>query len=221
MYKIVDKQAIAGVYRKSYMKYKYTVNGPDNLPLYYAIFWDGLEKPIVYDEHLEDEILKVGYRWIDATPYSYLYVNKVVTPLHRVVINFHKPPNYNNPAFSIDHINEYKTDNRIINLRMATQGQQNSNRGTRSDKKPPPEELLNIGITEYPKYVGLRSDCGEMKFVIEKHPVLMKEVANGIRKKPCLNGTKSRSLTLKEKFEDILTKLNELDIREEFCCQGV
>jgi hypothetical protein len=92
---------------------------------------------------------------------------------------------------------------------LATQSEQNSNRHTRADKKPPCEEIQALGITELPKHV--RWDKTEKKFIIEKHPVLLDEVQHGIRKKACMSGSKSVTLTILQKYQDILARLDDLN----------
>ena len=111
----------------------------------------------------------------------------------------------NSEKLTVDHINEFKLDNRRENLRSATQSEQNANRKARSDKLPPPSELIEAGVTELPKYV--RWDNSEKKFVIEKHPALLAQEL----KKPYMSGTKSRKLTVLQKYQDILHKLDELN----------
>ena len=92
---------------------------------------------------------------------------------------------------------------------MATQSEQNSNRQIRSDKKPPTQELIDAGITEFPKYVTWNDK--DKKFVIDCHPKLIQDIKDGIRKKAIMNGTKSTKLTIQEKYKDILARLNELN----------
>ena len=92
---------------------------------------------------------------------------------------------------TVDHINWQKTDNRIANLRAATQAQQNMNRPTRSDKLPPMEALLALGVFRLPRRV--RWDSGEEKFVIELPTT-------------SISGTKSAKVSIPNKFRDILIK---------------
>jgi hypothetical protein len=69
--------------------------------------------------------------------------------------------------------------------------------------------LIDNGIEELPRHV--RWDNSEAKFVIEKHPILVQEVQQGKRKKAVMSGTKSKSLTVVQKYQDILARLQELD----------
>ena len=171
---------------------------------YYGIFSTKLEKPIVYDEEYHDELSKMN--WYNCAN-GYIASNNQY--MHRIIAEMAKLPNFEDDKYSVDHINCIKYDNRIANLRMATQSQQNSNRETRNDKKEPIDELKALGITMLPKYV--RWDKGESKFTIDKHPKLVEEVSLGIRKKACQSGTKSVKLTIKEKYQDILARLDELN----------
>lgn len=108
---------------------------------------------------------------------------------------------------TIDHINWQKNDNRSKNLRWASQSEQNNNRSSRSDKKIPMQELIDIGIKEYPKYI--RYDNSQERYVIEKHPILIKMVENKLIKKPIKNGTRTGDIT--NKFKNICNIGIDLD----------
>jgi hypothetical protein len=77
------------------------------------------------------------------------------------------------------------------------------------EKKPPPQELIDAGIPTLPRYVLWNES--ESKFVIDSHPALKEEVKQGLRKKPVISGSKSQKLTIIQKFQDILARLQELD----------
>ena len=71
------------------------------------------------------------------------------------------------PGLSVDHVNCIKTDNRRENLRLATQSQQNANRGARSDKSAPSQALLDAGIEFLPK--GVRWDRSAGRYTCFDH----------------------------------------------------
>jgi hypothetical protein len=109
---------------------------------------------------------------------------------------------------SVDHINRNKNDNRIENLRWATQSEQNSNINKRTRKynaKPLPEELK---VKELPKFVCYYNEIYNKKtgqhrefFKIEKHPKIIKPISS----------TKSMKVDINKKYNEILDKLKELD----------
>jgi hypothetical protein len=209
MYTVANKTHL--VFSKSKVdKYKYDIVD-DKGNQYVVIAWHDLYKPIVYDKQYD--ALFHGINITCATNYYALCrIPEADEHMHRV-IGTQMFPNIRDTRLTIDHINWVKTDNRAANLRLATQSEQNSNRGTRSDKIPPLSELQAIGVDEYPKHV--RWDKSEEKFVIEKHPALMREVSLGLRKKPIVSGTKSARFSVVEKYQDILAKLQDLDARED------
>ena len=110
---------------------------------------------------------------------------------------------------SIDHQNQNKFDNRLANLRIVGQGEQNKNRGKVSrhaNAKELPKELEGVTL---PKFCVYYKECYNKEkelfrefFTIEGHPNL-----EGKRKAT----TKSSKKTILEKFEEAIDILTELD----------
>ena len=198
---VIEKNVLAKIRGTNEDKIKYVLSD-SNSRKYCALLWSKLNNlPIVYDYEFDEEMMKHNW-YLSSVGYAYsepLYMHLYVYQIQNIPFT----------TETIDHINEYKCDNRKKNLRLATQSEQNTNRATRSDKKPPCEELQNLGITDLPRYV--RWDNGENKFIIDKHPYLVQEVAKGNRSKPTMSGSKSNKLTITQKYQDILARLKELD----------
>lgn len=191
---------------KNEHKHKFTIEFNEHE--YIVLVWkDIINTPIVYDA-MYDEHLSI-HNWYVAKGVGYVYERKTDTTMHSNICKIANVFTFDDK--SVDHKNWYKLDNRLANLRMATQSEQNSNRTTRRDKKPPHQSLIDAGITELQRHI--RWDNTESKFVIEKHPLLLFEVEQGIRKKPQISGTKQNHLTILQKYQDIVLKLNALDIR--------
>ena len=118
---------------------------------------------------------------------------------------------------SVDHISRIQYDNRIENLRWASQSEQNQNRGKVARKKMAqelPDDLKNVSI---PTYVTWNSHSEKTKvgkvlhrdfFRIEKHPALP---LNEKGKAKIWSSTKSSKVNNIEKFNDTLKKLEELN----------
>ena len=184
------------------IKKKYRIIDENNNE-FCAIYWNGLNKePIVYDSEF-DNIAMAGQGW-SKNPSGYAYNHEQY--MHKMVADHF---GISKPGFTIDHINCCKFDNRRKNLRAASQSEQNCNRPSRSDKLIPPQALIDIGVTEFPRHV--RWDSSEEKFVIEKHPYLIEEVRKGKRAKAAMSGTKSKATSLLAKYQDILARLEVMN----------
>ena len=189
----------------SEFKFKYYISR-DGIDEYVALIVNNnLGQPILFDYKYDNDVSRHNW-YIHHMGYVFNHSAKY---MHQLISTEAQIPNFQNTNLSVDHIDRIKIDNRVKNLRMASQSEQNSNRDTRSDKKAPSEELTNAGISELPKYV--RWDNSETKFVIDKHPQLIQEALGGKRKKAQMSGSKSSKLSIIEKYQDILARLEELD----------
>jgi hypothetical protein len=193
--------------RQAPVKDKYVVENTSTNQKLVVLNWPELESPLVYD--LDDEIdlsqygtwfICSGNGYAQSTAQGSQTMHTIIAGLKGIVCN---------PGESIDHINSIKMDNRRVNLRSATQSQQNSNREARCDRKAVDPELKAIGVHVLPKFI--RYDPSEEKFVIDGHPKLRDDIVNKKRKTKQASATKAQDATLEEKFADALARLEELD----------
>ena len=188
---------------RKFAKYRFEIENSETQERYVAIYWKELKYPIVYDACYDDVLGE--HNWY-VGQYASAKVKSVQKLMHVTIMETTEEYKNKPDNTSIDHINICRLDNRMANLRIATDAEQNANKTTRSDKKPPPQELIDAGILELPKHV--RWTVTEKKFVIENHPVLCENCGD---KKPVITGTKSSRRSIVEKYQDIMYKLNELN----------
>jgi hypothetical protein len=198
--------ALAKVRGSDDYKMKYFIKNSETEKEYVVLRWDN-SPCIIYNKEFDQLISKNNWVYQFRTGYVYSSDKENQLTMHRLImdeLNIPKPPKTN-----IDHINHMKTFNIIDNLRYATESEQMVNRTSRSDKKDPPQALLDIGITELPRHI--RYDNSESKFIIErkKHPGVQTLDALGI-KFNC-SGTKSVAFSVIYKYYDILKKVEQIN----------
>ena len=184
-------------------KIKYLVENDEGIQRY-LLHW--LDNPIIiYNKEYDELLSKYNWTYHKHTGYVYTYFNSTKKEgiyMHQLIIQQNN--NDKKETETVDHINQIKTHNILENLRYTTQSEQNVNRQKRTDKLPPPKELIDIGITELPRYV--RYDKSQGKFIIEAcHPGLSK-IENYNQ-----SGTKSTKVSMIYKYYDILKKLDYLN----------
>lgn len=204
----------SGQIRNMYWKVK------DNNDIYYLMSCKNTNKETTYfkfDVNSLDKVLNVykntRYTWhIGKNGYvKTCYINeggkKINRYLHQHLMNYYGN-GLNKNTKTIDHINRDKLDNRISNLRLATQSEQNINTDKRKRKKNA-RDLPN-GLTQdmFPKYVVYYNECYNKEkelyrefFKIEKHPKYDKSIC----------GSKSNKVSIHDKLIEIKELLKNIE----------
>lgn len=149
---------------------------------------------VVLDRADYDAGLKDHTWFVTAAGYAAARIGPTNIYMHRLVL----PDPTGDAALSVDHINRIKTDNRRANLRLASQGLQNSNRAARGDKTPPSVALLAAGVRHLP--CGVRWDVSMQRYTCGDHPLAPRDGR-------LTNGTRSARSSEVAKFKDCVRAL--------------
>jgi hypothetical protein len=201
---LITEGKCAGEYRNMYWKVKdnnnniyYIMNIKNNI--YTKISCDDIEKVLcLYEKRRTWKLSQNGYITTTIT----LNEKQKVYYLHQLIMDVH---NEDLTSFekTVDHINRDKLDNRKENLRLVNMSVQNSNR----DKQKRHKNACDLpeGITVLPKYIvygkeKLDDDKYREYFYICGHPKLER-----------WNSSKSNKVSIHQKLEMTIAKINELE----------
>lgn len=160
----------------------------------------------IFSEESLDKIIKPDDNNIIPTWYKltngYIgaHINKSVLYMHQIIMNYYR---HGNNTQSIDHINQDKLDNRISNLRIATQTEQNLNRTLTHSSLKGIKSNYKIELPKYIVYYKNPDIVDESHdfFRIEGHP----------KEKTRWTGSKSKFLSIDKKLKQAVNKLDELN----------
>ena len=134
--------------------------------------------------------------------------------LHAFLMN-HSGHGLTKGALTVDHINKDKLDNRLCNLRLATQSLQNSNTDKRNRKYNARELPEGIKQSDLPKYITYNVDYE--KGLDENQNRIMKRDFFRVEKHPYQKGnerwssTKSKKISAVEKLKEAIEHIKYLD----------
>jgi hypothetical protein len=200
--KIINYGKNAGIEKNKYWKVLNIINNEE-----YYIMNCG-NKIVKIDLESIDKINKYKYTWyLISCGYCVSTFNKTKIYMHSFLMNREGGENDN---LSVDHINQNKLDNRLLNLRLVTQSIQNENKSY--GKQPNsiyntnrPNGMENITLPRHMEYH--LEKCGKEYFVYrDKNKYIYKD-------KKQIYSTKAKGISALNKYNQLMEKLKSCNIK--------
>lgn len=209
--KIVNLGKNAGIEKNKY----YSVLNFNTNEEYYIMNCGN--KLVKIDFESIDKIKQIKHCWYYCKiGYAYSKINKKQISMHCFLMN-----RFGNEkdGLSVDHINQNKLDNRLLNLRLVTQSIQNENKPyeKKEDSKYNRNRPLGMENIILPRNMEYRLENekyhisnGDIKYRIKEYFTYSKYSYNNGKE---LKSSKSIEKTALEKYNDFIIKLQNIGIK--------
>lgn len=157
---------------------------------------NGIKKKVTWNLNRNHKVRERNVYYVSA------HFGSTTRRIHQVVLGHY---GHGCKELTVDHIDQNTLNNRRYNLKLATKSEQLKNTQKRARKQNTCKLPDEIKQSELPKYIYYMKQKNNEYFVIQCHP------AQEHKKKQWIT-TKSCNVSIKNKLQQALEKLNELNL---------